>query len=171
MPISTPAQIRLPLDIPKVDVIATKQTQDGKFIITVESRIETTKCGVCKKTIPCTYGHGQAVRLRHLPILGQETYIVIRPRRTQQQPQRDENNEEDDRRRQNEPKAKPARCSAVVLLIWSRLSHESGVCSRAGRLLKLFVPDMLFHSCGGTSRPRASVCVVVCMTEKDFRIS
>lgn len=83
MSISTPAQIRLPLDIPKVDVLATKQTQEGKFIITVESRRQTTKCGVCKKEIPCNYGHGQAVRLRHLPILGQETYIVIRPRRGQ----------------------------------------------------------------------------------------
>jgi len=33
--------------------------------------------------IACNYGRGQAVRLRHLPILGQETYIVIRPRRAQ----------------------------------------------------------------------------------------
>lgn len=83
MPISTPAKISLPLDIPQVDVLATKQTRDNKFIITVESRRETTKCGVCKKTIPCNYGHGQEVRLRHLPILGQETYIMIRPRRAQ----------------------------------------------------------------------------------------
>ena len=83
MPMSTPATIRFPLDIPQVDVLATKQTRDGKFIITVESLCETTKCGVCKKEIICTYGHGQAVRLRHLPILGQETYIVIRPRRAQ----------------------------------------------------------------------------------------
>jgi transposase len=83
MPISTPAKISLPLDIPQVDVLATKQTQDSKFIITVESRRETTKCGVCKQEITCNYGHGQAVGLRHLPILGQETYIVIRPRRAQ----------------------------------------------------------------------------------------
>jgi transposase len=83
MPISTPAKISFPLDIPQVDVLATRQTQDNKFIITVESRRETTKCGVCQKTIPCHYGHGQTVRLRHLPILGQETYIEIRPRRAQ----------------------------------------------------------------------------------------
>ena len=83
MPISTPAKISFPLDIPQVDVLATEQTQDGKFIITVESRRKTTKCGVCKREIACNYGHGQAVRLRHLPILGQETYIVIRPRRAQ----------------------------------------------------------------------------------------
>ena len=83
MPISSSATIRFPLDIPQVDVLATKQTRDNKFIITVESLRETTKCGICKQEIACTYGHGLAVRLRHLPILGQETYIVIRPRRAQ----------------------------------------------------------------------------------------
>lgn len=81
MSISTSAKISFPLDIPQVDVLATKQTQDGKFIITVESRRDTTKCGVCKKAIPCNYGRGQEVRLRHLPILGQESYIAIRPQR------------------------------------------------------------------------------------------
>jgi transposase len=83
MSISIPAKISLPLDIPQVDVLATKQTRDGKFLITVESRRETTKCGVCQQEIACNYGHGQAVRLRHLPILGQETTIIIQPRRAQ----------------------------------------------------------------------------------------
>ncbi len=83
MPISIPAKISFPLDIPQVDVLATKQTRDNKFIITVESRQETSKCGVCQQKIDCNYGHGQEVQLRHLPILGQETTIVIRPRRGQ----------------------------------------------------------------------------------------
>lgn len=83
MPITTPAKISFPLDIPQVDVLATKPTRDDKFIITVASRRETTQCGVCKKEISCNYGHGQKIQLRHLPILGQETYIVIRPRRGQ----------------------------------------------------------------------------------------
>ena len=83
MPISTPAKISFPLDIPQVNVLATEKTRDGKFIITVESRRETTQCGVCKQEIACNYGHSQAVRLRHLPILGQETTIEIRPRRGQ----------------------------------------------------------------------------------------
>jgi len=83
MPISSPAQISFPLDIPQVDVLETKRTRDGKIIITVESRQETTICGVCKAEIWCNYGLGQKIQLRHLPILGQETYIVIRPRRGQ----------------------------------------------------------------------------------------
>ena len=83
MPISTTAQISFPLDIPQVDVMSTKQTRDGKFIIQVESRQETTECGICQQAIPCNYGHGQEIRLRHLPILGQETVIAIRPQRAQ----------------------------------------------------------------------------------------
>lgn len=83
MSISIPAQISFPLDIPQVDVMSTKQTRDGKFIITVESRKGTTPCGICQKSIPCNYGHGQEIRLRHLAILSQETYIAIRPRRAQ----------------------------------------------------------------------------------------
>ncbi|MCA9950325.1 MAG: transposase [Anaerolineales bacterium] len=83
MPIAPAAKISFPLDIPQVDVLATEQTRDNKFIITVESRCETTQCGVCKQEISCNYGVGQAVRLRHLPILGRETYIDIRPKRAQ----------------------------------------------------------------------------------------
>lgn len=83
MPIAPPAKISFPLDIPQVDVLATQQTRDGKFTITVESRRETTKCGVCNQEIDCNYGRGQAVHLRHLPILGQETTIIIRPKRAQ----------------------------------------------------------------------------------------
>ena len=83
MTIFTSARISIPLDIAKVDVIDTKHTHDGQFIITVESQEERTICGVCKESIPCNYGHGQALQLRHLPILGHETYIVIRPKRGQ----------------------------------------------------------------------------------------
>jgi transposase len=83
MALSTSAQISFPLDIAKVDVIGTKQTRDGKFIIKVESQEETTVCGICKQTIVCNYGHGEEIQLRHLPILGYETYIAIQPRRGQ----------------------------------------------------------------------------------------
>jgi len=83
MPKSAPAKISFPLDIPQVDVLGMEQTKDGKFIITVESRSETTRCGICGEEIACNYGHGQSIKLRHLSILGQETYIAICPRRGQ----------------------------------------------------------------------------------------
>jgi transposase len=83
MTLSTTAQISFPLDIPKVDVMGTNLTREGQFIITVESQEETVICGICQQTISCNYGHGQEIQLRHLPVLGYETYIAIRPRRGQ----------------------------------------------------------------------------------------
>jgi len=80
---SPTAQITLPLDILEVDVSSTRQTKDGKFIITVESHSNKTHCGICHQAIECTYGHGAKIRLRHLPILGLETYIDLKPKRAQ----------------------------------------------------------------------------------------
>ncbi len=78
---SAKARISIPLDIPNVDVKTARVNQQGQYIITVESREKTIECGVCGKQIKCNYGHGKRIRLRHLPILGQETYIDIHPKR------------------------------------------------------------------------------------------
>lgn len=77
------SELRVPLDIPDVEVLGTEITTDGKVVIEVESQVETTKCGICGQEIDCNYGHGQEIELRHLSVLGKETYIRIRPRRGQ----------------------------------------------------------------------------------------
>ena len=77
------SELRIPLDIPDVEVLATEVRAEGKVFIEVESQVKTTKCGICGQEISCTYGHGQALELRHLSVLGMETYIRIRPRRGQ----------------------------------------------------------------------------------------
>jgi len=77
------AAITIPLDIPEIEVLSTEITAENQLLIWVESRQKTTDCGVCGKQISCTFGHGQEIRLRHLPVLGLETYILIRPKRGQ----------------------------------------------------------------------------------------
>ena len=79
---NVPAQIMIPLDIPDVDVKETKLCE-GKLFITVESQKETVECGICHQQIPCNYGTGQRIELRHLSVLGQKTIIVIYPKRGQ----------------------------------------------------------------------------------------
>ena len=81
MATQTQATIQIPLDIPNVKVLRTVIHPDGKLLIWVESQIRTTPCGLCGKELRATFGHGQEIRLRHLPVLGMETYIYIRPRR------------------------------------------------------------------------------------------
>jgi transposase len=77
------AELRIPLDIPDVEVLSTKITNDGRLIIQVESTVETTRCGICGQEIACRYGHGQERTLRHLPVLNMATSIKIKPRRGQ----------------------------------------------------------------------------------------
>lgn len=83
MSIRPSAKITFPLDILQVDIVSTQKTTNGKFNITVESNVDTTTCPICQQEIVCNYGHGEEIKLRHLPILGFETYIYIRPRRAQ----------------------------------------------------------------------------------------
>lgn len=75
--------ITIPLDIAEVEVLSTEITADNQLLIRVKSTQKVTACGVCGSEINCTFGHGQEIRLRHLPVLGLETYILIRPKRGQ----------------------------------------------------------------------------------------
>jgi len=77
------AELKIPLDIPEVEILATEITDDGRIIVQVESTLETTQCGICGQEIACRYGHGQERILRHLPVLNMTTYIKIRPQRGQ----------------------------------------------------------------------------------------
>ncbi|MCB0121583.1 MAG: transposase [Caldilineaceae bacterium] len=77
------AELRIPLDIPDVEILKTEITKDNRVIIEIESTRETTECGICGQTIRCSYGHGQERILRHLPVLGMATYVKFRPRRAQ----------------------------------------------------------------------------------------
>ncbi len=81
MATQTQATIQIPLDIPNVEVLRTEIYPDGKLLIWVESQVETVRCGLCGRELRATFGHGQEIRLRHLPVLGMEAYICIRPRR------------------------------------------------------------------------------------------
>lgn len=73
--------ITIPLDIAEVEVLKTEITDENHLYIWVESTQKTTECGVCGTQISCVFGHGQEIQLRHLPVFGLETYILLRPKR------------------------------------------------------------------------------------------
>ena len=69
------------LNLPDITVTEIRNSQNGKeVIIVVKSSRESVDCRLCGKP---THGHGlgRTLRLRHLSILGKETYIEITPRR------------------------------------------------------------------------------------------
>jgi transposase len=77
------ATFEIPLDIPDIDIKKVKITKKGDIIITVVSTVEGTRCHKCGREITKPYGYGRPIELRHLSILGMNTYIRIRPARYQ----------------------------------------------------------------------------------------
>ncbi len=69
------------LDIPDVIIEHVEINTHGEILITVRSTIQEATCRKCGRRITKGHGHDDAIMLRHLSILGQKTYICIRPAR------------------------------------------------------------------------------------------
>jgi len=73
----------IPLDIPDVTIEKTETKRHGDIVITVQSTIEGTLCHQCGNRITKVYGYDREIIFRHLPILGKNTFIHLRPVRYQ----------------------------------------------------------------------------------------
>ena len=71
----------IPLDIPDVTIEHVTTNRVGHIEITVKSTLEGTPCRQCGQMTTQFYGEDREIRLRHLPILGRQTYICLRPKR------------------------------------------------------------------------------------------
>jgi transposase len=77
-------EITLPLDIPDIEIVNIEiNIKKGIIIITLKSTVEGTRCHICGRKINKPHSHDREIKLRHLSILGMETYILIRPARYQ----------------------------------------------------------------------------------------
>ena len=61
--------IKVPLDLPNVEVLQTEINQNGDYIITVKSTQKGTNCKDCGRAIDKFHAYDQAIEARHLPIL------------------------------------------------------------------------------------------------------
>jgi transposase len=73
--------ISIPLDIPNVRILQSDVTKSNELILTVESRLSSTSCRRCGRTLTEQHGVDRARLLRHLPVLGRPLYLRIRPKR------------------------------------------------------------------------------------------
>lgn len=76
--VSVPLELSLDLDGIRVDTI--HLALNGELHIHVSSRNDGTVCPNCKRVIHEVSGHGNEIKLRHLPVMDRTTYIFIRPR-------------------------------------------------------------------------------------------
>jgi transposase len=73
--------IPVPLNLPDVRVLSTQRTEQGHWLIRVESTLDGTRCRRCGREIRDLHGWDAVVRLRHLPLFDVPVSIDIRPKR------------------------------------------------------------------------------------------
>jgi transposase len=73
--------IQVPLNLPEVRVLSTQRTEQGHWLIRVESTVEGTRCRRCGREIRDLHGLDAVVCLRHLPLFDVPVFVEIRPKR------------------------------------------------------------------------------------------
>jgi transposase len=73
--------IHVPLNLPDVRVLSTHRTEQGHWLIRVESTLEGTQCRRCGREIHDLHGWDAVVRLRHLPLFDVPVFLEMRPKR------------------------------------------------------------------------------------------
>lgn len=75
--------IQIPLDLPDVRVLEVSKTEEGFWLIQVESTLSGTSCRKCGRELTAFHGFDQPIRLRHLPVFEQPVFVELRPKRYQ----------------------------------------------------------------------------------------
>jgi len=65
------------LDIENLEIKEVKQNKEGHYEIYVDSTQEGCTCHICGKHIDKSHYFDREKRIRHLSILGRETYLHI----------------------------------------------------------------------------------------------
>jgi transposase len=73
--------IRVPLNVPDVRILSTQRTEQGHWLIRVESTLEGAQCRRCGREICDLHGLDAVGRLRHLPLFDVPVFLEIRPKR------------------------------------------------------------------------------------------
>jgi transposase len=73
--------IQVPLNVPDVRVLSAQRTEQGHWLIRVESTREGSQCRRCGREIYDWHGLDAVVRLLHLPLFDVPVLLDIRPKR------------------------------------------------------------------------------------------
>ncbi len=73
----TATSFPIEIDLPDVEIKRVQINREGSYEIRVSSTLAGCTCHQCGQPITKPHGHDREMRLRHLPIFGKETYIII----------------------------------------------------------------------------------------------
>ncbi len=74
----TTTSFPIELDIEGLEIEEVKMNREGNYEIHVKSTLEGGTCHICGSPITKSHGKEREKRIRHLPILGRETYLIVK---------------------------------------------------------------------------------------------
>jgi transposase len=69
------------LNLPETEIVKTEKDKFGDILITIKTTEDNVACRVCGRKIFKRHGSDRERKLKHLPILGDHTFIVYSPNR------------------------------------------------------------------------------------------
>jgi len=76
-------RFELDLELPDVELLDVSRNEKGDYVIELHSTKKVVKCRKCGREIVSFKGYDDWIEIRHLPVLGRNVYLRIRPRRYQ----------------------------------------------------------------------------------------
>ncbi|NER31785.1 MAG: ISL3 family transposase [Symploca sp. SIO1C4] len=73
--------LRIPLDLADVRVLEVSKTEEGYWLIRIESTLNDTTCKKCGRQIIHFHGFDSPLRLRHLPLFDVPVFVELQPKR------------------------------------------------------------------------------------------
>lgn len=73
------AELRIPLDIPDLEIVSQRTNNKGEIILSVKSLKTETPCHKCGKPATKRYALAPEITIRHLPIFDTPVYLMIKP--------------------------------------------------------------------------------------------
>ncbi len=77
------ASVEVSPGIGNIRIDGTEENEFGDILIRVSSLSEGAQCRECGRQAAKPYGYGREIYLRHLPVFGHRSFIIIRPKRYQ----------------------------------------------------------------------------------------
>ena len=71
----------LGFDLPEVDILKIEKDKFDNILIKLRTTEDHTNCRICKKKIHKRHGSNRELKIKHMPVFGNDTFIIYSPNR------------------------------------------------------------------------------------------
>ena len=73
--------VNIELTFPETKIVSTERDKYNDILIRIETAEDHVHCRICNEKIYTRHGSDRERKLKHLPVFGDQTYIIYSPHR------------------------------------------------------------------------------------------